>query len=288
MSISSSRRPVAGAAVLMAVAAALLAGRAEAQQTISNNGATYTQASIPNSATGTAFLADFRPNGGATTDHLFENWWFYRVSGDSSETRFHSALPNFSQVNGGDTLTYRFQDAAGRFNATLIYQITGQGGGNAFVTQNMTIQNLTAAPLEINLFHYADLDLAGTFNNDSVTGGFSGLDGELIITDGGTTGYFSAVAPTAFQVTGYPVLLSLLFDAAVTNLNNTGSPTSNFDFTAAYQWTRTVQVDGQITVSSVLGIGLPTPIPEPSALALLAGAVVAGLGAVGLRRRAAA
>lgn len=183
----------------------------------------------------------------------------------------------------GNTMTYslteKTADATTRFTATWTVVLRhGASPGQATVSHSVTITNPTASPLTLSLFHYLDYDLDDNSAGHSATGGLAGMT----ITNGVTKGTYTPVTgASAFQASaGFPPLDVSLLDDQVTNLNGSGLPMSNDDWTGAYQWDLTIPAGGSATIDFDMAV---TPAPEPGAVLALA---AAGLGLLGKARRA--
>ena len=247
--------------------------------TITDGNATFSL-SGPNARTP---LADFRPEGGTTTDYLFQNWWFYRLKGANQEELI-PWLPMLESYKGNTARLFSSGIAAA-FRADLVITLKDSAvAGQAEIVEKMTIENNTSQPLSLSLFNYADIDVAGTSGNDRAV---LRKPGRIRITDGTTADFaeFVAAAPTAFQVTSHPTLIDALEDMAVTNLNNTGLPFGPGDWTGAFQWDLNIPVDGKVTVVEGLVVNMASSVPEPGTLGLLSLGVLSVLGCDWWRRK---
>ncbi|MGE0481844.1 MAG: PEP-CTERM sorting domain-containing protein [Phycisphaerae bacterium] len=226
--------------------------------TITDGDVVFSQGNSPtvNTSTG-ATGANFRVNGAAGTDHLFQNWWWFRANDETRESAFFNAT---GTVAAGNTATTSWTFPL--FNAALTYVATDTGLNVGQVTETMVITNTSPAELRLNLYNYTDYDVAATAGSDSAVLSGAGL---MTITDGPWTAQFGAAGASAYQVTSFATVRGLLANALVDNLNNTGLPFGPGDFTGAFQWTLTIPGGGTATFSERLAI-----VPEPSALALLA------------------
>ncbi|MGD9691913.1 MAG: hypothetical protein AB7G17_03650 [Phycisphaerales bacterium] len=210
---------------------------------------------------------------GSATDHLFQNWWWYRVGGGNREFAFSNFTGQSSGAANNQTLTYNEVDGVG---ASLTYVLQDQGVG-AILEQRMVITNMsTAGPLTIDLFNYADFDVSGSAGGDS--GVMMGAD-RMRITDGANFAEFQGVGANAWQATAFATLRGLLTNGVVDNLNNTGMPFGPGDWTGAFQWSSITLAPGQ-SFTAIERLSVNVAVPTPGAAALLG---VAGL--FGARRR---
>ncbi|MCH7903176.1 MAG: PEP-CTERM sorting domain-containing protein [Armatimonadetes bacterium] len=228
---------------------------------------------------------DFQPDSG--TDHLFLNWWWYRVNSaigtDTQENRFPFPADSQSYVANVANMGWAFAISDPRgdipiFDAGLRVQLNdGASPGEATVRQEMLITNTSTGTLSISIFNFADFDVGGSFAGDSGT-----MAGDIMtITDVASGDFidFFGDGANAFQVVDWPGLTNMLDDAGITNLDNTGMPYGGPDFTGAFQWNLSIPVGQQVTINE--GISANVPIPEPATLLILGGA----LAALAARRR---
>jgi hypothetical protein len=245
--------------------------------TLTNGNATFSQNGTPTSISPstdtTQFRASFRPEGGSTSNSLYDQWMFYRVAGDTRERPFGnyssggittSLTGNFS----GSTATYSLTDVntnptpdVARFTATWTMNLVDNAAPNsASLNHTVRINNPGANPLTISLIQYVDLDLANTAGNQTATGGINGM----YSTDGTLIGSLVATTPvTAFQASAFSTLRTALTNNTVTDLNNSGLPFSPGDVTFAYQWNVTIPAGGSTVIQSQMGI---SPVPEPGVI----------------------
>lgn len=276
---------------LSALIAAWAASPAFGQTTLSSGNATFDLNASPTGENdGFAYSnASFRPEGGTTTNHLYAQWLFYRVDGDTRERPFGnyaktptgSGSVSMSGSSSGNTMTYSITESAAsgtRFTATWTLQLQdGTVPGEATVLHSVSVTNPTASSLTLSLFHFLDFDLNGNTSN-SATGDIN----EMTITDGGMYGsYKPLTAASRYQAsTGSPTLDVGLLDESVTSLSNGGLPVSENDWTGAYQWDLMLAAGESRTIQFEMGV---SSVPEPGTVLALA---AAGLGLVGLARRA--
>ena len=213
-----------------------------------------------------AGLAEFQPDG--TTDHLYQNWWWYRVDPAPSESRMLWFPTSQSYVGNVATLGASEPLFDWRLRVTLT---DGAVPGQALLAEAMTLTNTSNGPLRISVFNYADFDVAQSAVEDSAIL----VNPQLMrITDpGGDFAEFQGVGASAWQVMPFAALRTLLDDGAITNLNNTGLPFAAGDFTGAFQWNFSIPVGGSVTVFENLSVNMAVPAPGAALLLGLGGLV---------------
>jgi len=236
----------------MLVVAAMVPTLANAQIcTLTSSGATYTiPAASHYDGTQTSNLT-----GVGTGDYLFEDGWWFRVSGDTQEFFFPAPT---TTTCGGATGTITWTDVNGRglFSATNTLTLSSAAAGMGQLTLTMSITNLTGSPLVITLFHGADFDVNGTAGTDSAT--LLNANDYIRITDA-TAGFaeYRAFNPSAiaFMVRPFAAatdVFGLLGDTSPTNFDNSGLPFTNADFTGAFQWNLNIPANGTASATVAL------------------------------------
>ena len=257
---SRSLASIAAVAACVSLFAAVSPGQAQVC-TLTAGGATYgypATSHYDNSQT-----SNF--TGVGTGDYLFEDGWWFRVSGDTAES-FFPAPSTTTCAGAAGTITWADVNARGLFSASHALTLTSAAAGSGEVIQTMTITNLSASnPLTIELFHGADFDVNGSAGTDNATLGTPNTFIQINDTTAGTAEYraFNPVA-NAFLVRPFAAttdVFGVLGDATVTNFDNTGLPASSFDFTGAFQWSLVIQPGGSASVSVALAANTPsTPV----------------------------
>ncbi|HQU83484.1 MAG TPA: carboxypeptidase-like regulatory domain-containing protein [Pyrinomonadaceae bacterium] len=186
-------------------------------------------------------------------DYLFEDGWWFRVSGDAQESFFPTPTTTACAGSAG-TITWTDVNGRGAFSAINTLNITSAGANQGVLTLTMAITNSsTVSPLTISLFHGADFDVNGSAASDTAT--LLLPNTHLRITDV-ATGFaeYRASAPFAngFLVRAFAAstdVFGLLGDATVTTFDNSGLPFANADFTGGYQWNLTIPPAGTSSVT---------------------------------------
>ncbi|MGE3167131.1 MAG: hypothetical protein AB7O52_19670 [Planctomycetota bacterium] len=175
-------------------------------------------------------FGEFQP--APSVDHMFQQWWFYRVAGATQESQLPFPAPSEAYV--GNVVTLGFTEPL--FSATASVTLTdGVSAGAATTVHEMTITNTSAAPLSMQFFCYVDLDVID--DDDDVATLIGGDPTHMRVTDGtGAYSEFRGVGASAYQSGPYPSIIIELTDAGLTNLNNSGIPSAATDVTSAYQW----------------------------------------------------
>ena len=256
--------------------------------TVSDGGVSFGYPTNFTTVAGNTVNADF--TGAAAGDQLFESWWFFRTAADTQEFAF--GLPDAEDytLNSGTTgrLDWNDPGGLGLFSAALAFEVIETGTNQGVVFQSMTITNTGPAPLVIDLFHYIDLDLSGTFGNDQASF-VANPDGiEMLITDRDSSAPLIGYDADAYQVTTYgdrAALRNLLTDGNADDLDNSGldfGGRRGADFTGALQWS--VTIDSGEFQSFLTQFGSDAALEDPSVSAVPepGPALLAGLGLMGL------
>ncbi len=224
-----------------------------AQGTITDGAATFTW----NAFNVNVNNADYTVGGGP--DHLFEDWWYFRMDGDPDETAFPA--PN-SQSYVGSVATLSWTNVAGRgFNARLRTEVfEGGHGTSSYVKHALTIINPGPTSFVISIFGYLDLDRSNTSNDDRA---ILLADPELMLVfDATAVGEYKGMGAFEFQVSdtqGGPASLRMLMsDGLPTNLDGSGLPFSPGNWEGAYQWGDDL-APGKATFTKLYSIGQEIP-----------------------------
>ncbi len=249
---------------------------ASAIGSITHGGVTFAYTNDFSSSSGNTVDTSF--TGAATGNQTYESWWFFRVSGDGSETAF--ATPD-SETYSGSTASLQWADpgSAGLFSAILGLEVFDNGSNSGNLFQGMRIANTSGANLTIDIFHYTDLEVGGNFASDSGVLGSSASGIQIDVIDGSDTAPIIGYGADRYWVSDYSArrsVLANLTDGNVDNFRNRGLPFNSGDITVGFQWSRTLAAGETDLFLTQFGSNAPllptsvTNVPEPSPALLVA------------------
>jgi len=216
------------------------------------------------------------------TDHLTQQWFWYRVGGGGGESPINAiGAPAFVMP---DARTLNLTYGTSNLSIRVDYLLTGgsAGSGQSQLNESVTVLNLSGAPMDFHFFQYSDFDLNGFAGGDTVTLGkdLLGRFNEAVQSKPGMTFAETGVTPGAThgQAAFFPVILNSLNDGAPTTLSGAIGPVGPGDATWAFEWDVNIPANGSFVLSKVKNISV-VPEPATSALALV------GLGLFGYLRR---
>jgi hypothetical protein len=265
---------------LLFISMGALAASGHSQAVISDGTSTFGWSSASSLSgasnhTGTGGGASNVFTASGSADQAFQEWWWYRANGVNAR-EFALSTQAAVPVVSGNHMTLSYREAEG-FTSRLEYTINNING-IARVTGTNFITNEGNTALDLDFFNYIDYDMNASAGGDQavVLTGNPAL--RMSITDpaGVISAEYRALDADAYQVGAFSGVRTLLTDADVDNLNNTGSPFGPGDFTAALQWHFTLNPGEQIALQTTRTLN---PVPEPASMAAL------GLGVAALLRR---
>jgi hypothetical protein len=236
--------------VLLAAALAVsIHAQTNVAATITTGNVTYTQSALPTTETiGTADVLD-----AGRGDILSQHWWWYRIGGDSREFAFKRDA-NATRVAVGSNMVTVWPDVDGRgvISAFLNQDVVSTGTNGGYLSEGLTILNLTANPIDIEVFSYTDYDVANSATN--VTRGNGNTQTTIDSTNTVLSGDFLGFGSTGVQVGAVPSVSDLLTNTVADNL--AGWPSGFFgpgDYSGAFQWSFVaVPPNGTVAVSALL------------------------------------
>lgn len=215
-------------------------------------------------------------------NQLAQQWFWYRV-GNNPEAPINTISAPVNLQPAANVLDTRYNN--GQFSVRVQYTLAGGqiGSGTSDIGEAITINNLSASPLDFHFFQYSDFDLNGPGNDVVQLGGL--FAGRLYAADQTDLGTLSenmdnVSGANRGEVGFFNSTLVKLNDANPDNLNNNLGPVGPGDVTWAFQWDYLIPVGGSAVISKdkILHIN---PVPEPGALAL----VSVGLAGLALIKR---
>ncbi len=182
-----------------------------------------------------AWLYGTEPGGG---NPLFRSGWWYRVVG--VDTREYPFPPPDTETYANGKLTATWNNVHGKgFYASETTWVFDQEGPSGGFHSEMYVSWGANPVHEIALFHLLDVDVAGSYANDSAT--LRGLN-HIKITDGASivryrgTGWQRKYLVAPYDNTYGGAVKRRLNDDAVDNFENTGLPFGPGDFTGGMQF----------------------------------------------------
>lgn len=230
------------------------------------------------------------------TDHLTQQWFWYRVDNDPESSIdtlqiIGTQLSDADNDGGGnDKITTTYGGSG--FEIEVAFTLKGGliGSGDSDLGENITITNTNTnqVPMNITFFQYSNFDLKGDGTGDQSL--IAASTARQI--DGLTELAETVVEPTPLrgEVGFTSTTLDKLNDGVASNLNTliAGNPffitPGTGDATWAYQWNFVIPVGQSVIISKDKNLTTATTIPAPNA-ALAGLAMIGGLAVRRVRRR---
>jgi hypothetical protein len=255
------------------VALATSASTSQAQEpppgfTIKNDNATFSLSGIPSKPTNLPASADLRVGGKGNPNQAFQTWWWYRLPGETRESAINAMNPVWNKPAPNE--------ANANFNlgpnlaSTMAWSIQETAGSTGLLHSTLTVTNNGKAAIDLTIFHYLDLDLGGTANDDTAryAKGEKKTDPpNLWIGDpnwfaryiGNSEGF------THYDSDAFPKVRDLLTNNAKDDFpdNQLWFMVGTGDWTGGFEWERTIQPGAKTNFGISVELG-PRAMPEPS------------------------
>lgn len=212
-----------------------------------------------------AGLSDFHSLDTNDVEHLRQHWFYFRVAGAGAESAFP---PPHTEVYESDPGRYELGWSTGSelpFDARLEGHLTDAGSNQARLVETLTITNPGAAPLEVVIFTYADVNSHQAFGNQPDTAELVAAN-RIRIDDHGTFDFaeFLAVGADAWKVQGFNNLLQFdLLNGSPSSFSDTGLPFGPGNFTGAFQWDLELAAHASHTIGVGMSVNTPASATAP-------------------------
>lgn len=247
-------------------------GHAAHAATIAAGDLRYSIAPPPALATGWGPASDLEASALAA-DQLYQDWWWLRVGGESRE----SALSGAGGFVQPDAATLRFSSAHAGLTTTATWTVISGPAGQGELRSTLRVTNPGGAPMVVRAFHYADIDVNGTFEDDTAAmitptlvqfADAAGATGERPYTV-----RYGASAGALFGLGQNGSLIAGLTDNGKTTLTGSlgGYAGGSNDLAGGWQWTFTLGAHETVEVSVFVAL---VPSPGGAAAVAVAGAIV--------------
>ena len=211
----------------------------------------------------------------AGQDQLNQQWFWYRTGVGPESSIDTISAPTVTTYNGTRGLQTTYGNA--QFSVRIDYLISGGllAGTKSIIGEEITINNLSGAPLPFHFFQYSDFNLGGIPGGDNVVVGAPNfVTSKYNVVDQFKPGFAlqeAVVTPGAdhAEVSLIPGTLIKLNDGNADVLNDITGPVGPGNAAWAFQWDFLIAPGGTEVISKNKYIQL-NAIPEPTCLALLA------------------
>lgn len=219
--------------------------------------------------------------------HLRSQGFWFRVGSTGPEASLDTLAETLRVVSDtdadgqSDTLFLALVDPSQRFSIEARWSLAGSpfapltAGNASDLALQLTLTNLGATPLDISLFQHTDIDLFGSFVDDSAVWSGVGGPNTAWVTDSTGLGVWESVftpRPSAVEASLFDSALASLNDGAATSL--TGATAADGDVTVTALWQALLAPGGSLLLSQDQQLRI-LPIPEPSLSILLASGLLA-------------
>jgi len=219
------------------------------------------------------------------TNHMYQQWFWYRVGPDGGEQSIDALTPDGDPVltdtdgdGNDDTVSLPYLGTG--FDLEVRFKLVGgaPGSGVSDILEFITVNNMSGGDLDFHVFQYTDLDLNGVAAGDTVE-----ITGGNMATQTKGAAYVAETVvtqmPSHYQADVYDdglgnrPILDALADDQPTVLTDQAGPIANVNAVWAFQWDRTIADGHSLIISKDKSI-----TPEPATLLLTGLGLAAALG----------
>jgi hypothetical protein len=229
-------------------------------------------------AGGTPGLSDWTVNG---INQLDQQWFYYSVGGGSISSIDNIGTFSSSLINAGfsPSLTEVYSNSTFLLTTTYILGSGQVGSGTASLSTTVTLQNLSGATQNIDLYQYSDFWLGGVSGGQNVQ--FTTTNSPYNVFQSGTGGPLNGKISSVSGGTGDVVEeVAGLFNGTQFGIVN-GGPTVTLNDSPLSAGTGNVnyayEIESSLTASgagSSVTISELQTVPEPSSLALISSGIL--------------
>jgi hypothetical protein len=196
-------------------------------------------------------------------NQLAKQWFWYRI-GNAPEASIDTMGAPVILQNTASSLTVTYANQMVSVQVDFLLRGGQVGSGTSDIAETISIHNLTGGALPFHFYQYADFDLNGTPDGDSVQ-----FLGPYVVqqTKGATMLSETVAVPasTRREAALFNQTLLRLNDGLATDLNNANSAGPG-NVTWAFQWDKDIAAGGSLLISKDKQL----TVPEPMTLAVLA------------------
>ncbi len=188
-----------------------------------------------------------------TTDHLFQNWFWFRATGDSRERALSNQIQGSASGNSARLVYAEASNDGANPDALIvelnytIHDLSNGGAPRALLVIAFKVQHLQGGNLNVQFFNYNDVEAGGDISDDTAVVTGADEQTQLIVDGVGDTRVdysCSATNHINYEIGAFPNIRNQLTDANIDNLGDTGSPFGPGDYTGANQWGTTLGSNG--------------------------------------------
>lgn len=244
--------------------------RSEAQITLTDNNSIAQL--LPNSQAGMFYWAV--QNTPSTFQNQLNQQWFWYGIGNGPVASIDTISGPVITGLTANTVTTTYFDSLGRFNLSVNYTLHGgqAASGTADMSEDITINNTSGAPLPFHFYQYSDFNMGGDGANDTVVLSQNGFTMRFNQSDQFDTANIVEVTTTPnanhAEADFVPNTLNKLNSGGPVLLDDSKTSAGPGDVAWAFEWDPTISTGGSFLISKDKHMDVVFT-PEPSVFALL-------------------